>query len=169
VTFFGRPARFPTGLLTLAAEAGGWMSDTWWAPAQRSGLMSIDNHSWDHNHPEANVVCQKEQIKGSFEVIDTYTECRSEVEQAAEYISRKIAPAWPELFAYPWGQSSAYIREVYFPRFQTQRRPIAAFVANGGYVTKQSPRWNLPRFVCGSQQVGWETPAGLLRLLHATQ
>ena len=29
----------------------GWMDEDWWRKASGSGLMAIENHSWDHNHP----------------------------------------------------------------------------------------------------------------------
>jgi hypothetical protein len=142
------------------------MGDDWWGEANRSELMSIYNHSWDHNHPEASRVCEKNQQKGSFTVIDTYAECQGEVQQAAEYIHHKITPSWPELFAYPWGQSSEYLRETYFRAFPDYHRTLAAFGATGGYVTPASSRWHLPRFVCGSQLYGWQTTARLSEILH---
>jgi hypothetical protein len=42
------------------------MSDDWWGAAQQSGLLSIQNHSWDHNHPAANYVCQKDRAGCKF-------------------------------------------------------------------------------------------------------
>lgn len=142
------------------------LTEEWWNKAHNSGVMSIGSHSWDHNHPDVGVVCEENQIKGSFDVIDTYAECRDEIQQAAEYIHQRIAPAWSDLFAYPWGQSSAYLRETYFPNFQHQHRAIAAFVANGGYVTNASSRWNLPRLVCGSLLDGWQETKGLIEILQ---
>ncbi len=143
----------------------GWMSDGWWNTVNQSGIGNIFNHSWDHNHPEVSKVCQKDQKKGSFDVIDTYAECRNEVEQAAHYIQQK-AHLWPVLFAYPWGQSSDYIRNHYFPSFQEQHKTVAAFAANGGYVTKSSSRWNIPRFICGGREIGWEKTDELIRILR---
>ena len=140
----------------------GWMTDTWWKEANSSGIMSIFNHSWDHNHPDVRRVCEQDQRKGSFEVIDTYTECRCEVEQAAMFIHRKIHPAWPVVFAYPWGQSSAYVRENCLPYFRDRHHTLAAFGAGGVYVTRSSPRWNLPRFVSGA---GWQTTDEFIRIL----
>lgn len=142
------------------------MSDDWWSVAQRSGLLSIQNHSWDHNHPAANDVCQKDQKKGSFSLIDTYAECQGEIRQAAHYIHRRISPAWPELFAYPWGESSEYLRSTYLPSFLGQHHVTAAFGALGGYVTKSSSRWNIPRFVHGAPEgKGWTTPQQFKELL----
>lgn len=144
----------------------GWMTDGWWKEAHDSGLMSIYNHSWDHNHPDASAVYEKNQCKGSFSTIDTFAECQGEVKRAAEYIHQRIAPAWPELFAYPWGQSSDYLRDIYFPQFQNEHRTLAAFRTGGDYVRKTSPRWNLPRFVCGAE---WQNTAELVRILDGAQ
>lgn len=154
------------GDICRQSQIGLRMTDGWWREAHDSGLMSIESHSWDHNHPDVHEVCEEHQTKGSFDVIDTYAECRGEVQQAAEYIHQKIDPVWPELFAYPWGQSSPYLRETYFPYFQPQHHTIAAFAANGGYVTKTSSRWNLPRFVCGSQLFGWQDTDELIHILQ---
>ncbi|MEW6270498.1 MAG: polysaccharide deacetylase family protein [Thermodesulfobacteriota bacterium] len=148
---------------TRSMDGRGWMSDGWWAAADRSGLMAIHNHSWDHNHPIASTVCQEQQRKGSFEWIATERECRREVEDAAWFIFGRTYPAWPALFAYPGGRSSDYLREVYFPRSVERHRTLAAFGGSGGYVTRSSPRWNLPRFVCGAE---WGSPEGLQAILR---
>jgi ribosomal protein S18 acetylase RimI-like enzyme len=143
------------------------MSDEWWNDAQQSGLLSIQNHSWDHNHPAASGVCQKNQQKGSFTLIDSFPECQGEVRQAASYIRQKIAPAKPVFFAYPWGESSAYLRDWYFPFFASQHEMIAAFGGSGGYVTRASSRWDIPRFVHGAPEgIGWKTPSQFKALLH---
>jgi hypothetical protein len=139
------------------------MSDDWWSEAERSGLLAIQSHTWDHNHPMASYVCQREQRRGSFAAIDTHDECVAEVEQAARYIAQLIEPRWPELLAYPEGVSSAYLRDVYLPGEIERHRTIAAFAGDGGYVVRASPRWNLPRFVCGGH---WTDPAGLERILR---
>ena len=141
------------------------MTDDWWAAAARSGLFGIENHSWDHNHPDISWVCEAEQRAGDFGQVDSYAECRGEIQQAATFIHAKIKPAWPSLLAYPWGQASPYLRETYLPAAQTAHRMQAAFGANGGYVSASSSRWALPRFVSGSGDYGWTTPAELGAIL----
>lgn len=138
--------------------------------ADRSGIFKIYNHSWDHNHPAVGKVCQRDNLKGSFVSIDTFEECQCEVKQAGEYIAGKIHPAWPDLFAYPYGPSSNYIRETYFPQSLKQHRISAAFGASGGYLTEDSFRWNLPRFVFGaSPPAGWRTAAELRQILRQAE
>ena len=72
-------------------------------------------------------MCEAGQRSGDFEQIDSYAECRSEIQQAATFIHAKIKPAWPSLLAYPWGQASPYLRETYLPAHHTAHRMRAAF------------------------------------------
>lgn len=144
----------------------GWMTDRWWKEAEGSGLIDIYNHSWDHNHPDVTSVCEERQVKGSFDVIDTDAECRCEVLQAAQSIHQQIRPSWPIVFAYPWGQSGPYLREVCFPSFQDRHHALAAFGTSGGYVTRASPRWNLPRFVSSAD---WRNTDELVRILNGAR
>ncbi len=146
------------------------LTDDWWKAADQSGFFKIYNHSWDHNHPALRTVCQKNNIKGCFGNIDTFDECQCEIKQSGEYIGQKIDPGWPDLFAYPYGLSNDFIREKYFPEFMEQHRTLAAFSASGGYLTKGSFRWNLPRFVCGaSPLIGWTTTAELKEMLQEAE
>ena len=141
----------------------GWMSDGWWAQADHSGLMVVQNHSWDHNHPVASRVCQRDQRKGSFVWIETEAECDAEVVQAAQFIADKVRPSWPGLFAYPGGASSDFLREVYFPSQIERHCTLAAFRGDGGYVERDSPRWNVPRFVFGADWSDAQQFEGILR------
>jgi peptidoglycan/xylan/chitin deacetylase (PgdA/CDA1 family) len=151
-----------------ARELGGLnrMTDRWWQEAEGSGLIDIYNHSWDHNHSDVTSVCEERQIKGSFEAIDTDAECRCEVLQSARFIHQQIRPVWPTIFAYPWGQSSPYLREVCLPSFQDRHHALAAFGTSGTYVTSASPRWNLPRFVSSAD---WRNAEELMRILNGAR
>lgn len=140
-----------------------WISDDWWAAADRSSMLSIQNHSWDHNHPASPVVCQRDQIKGRFDNIETYAECDAEVRQAAAFINRKTG-TWPDVFASPWGQMSRYLREVYFPTFVAEHRCRAAVASDDGFVTRESPVWALPRL---GFRGNWCSPEGFKELLRS--
>lgn len=148
-------------LCRLSLAGLDWWHDTWWQAIHTSGLGSIQNHSWDHNLPEVTPTCEEHQQKGTFDVIDTYQECQAEIVQAAAYIQQQKCP-WPKLFAYPFGQSSDYAREEYFPCFADHHQTLAAFGTAGEYVTRHSSRWNLSRFVCGSD---WRSSAQLSKFL----
>ena len=79
-------------------------------------------------------------------ILKTFEECVLQVWRAGEFIAQRAHRSRPQFFAYPYGTSSTYIRENYFPE----------------HVTMQSNRWSLPRYVCGSD---WKTPEGFERTL----
>lgn len=139
----------------------GLMSDAWWAPAHAEGVLTIGSHSLDHNHPLVDPVAQRDQNKGRFDTIETDEECAHEVDEASHLIAQRIG-THPEFFAYPWGQSSAHLREIYFPAHGARLGLRAALNTSGGYVTEDSPRWNLPRFMCGDH---WQSPQQLEDIL----
>ena len=146
------------------------LNDHWWKSAEASGFLRIYNHSWDHNHAAVHVTCQKDNLKGSFENIDTFQECECEIDQSAIFIAEKIYPNWPDLFAYPYGPSSDYVRKIYFPQFIEHHRTLAAFGASGGYLTKGSFRWNLPRLVSGAcPPAGWRTKDEFMEILNGAK
>jgi peptidoglycan/xylan/chitin deacetylase (PgdA/CDA1 family) len=138
--------------------AQGWMSDDWWRDAADSDLMAIGNHGWDHNHPD---LASDGSNRGDFISIDTAMECEKQVIRAARFIAGKCGH-WPEFFCYPFGESSTYIREEFFPGQLSRHRCRAALGTDAGLVTRKSDRWNLPRLVCGRD---WKTPARLLEIL----
>jgi hypothetical protein len=138
-----------------------WWGDDWWQPAQASGLMSIESHSWDHNHPTLERVAQSDNQSGDFSLIATFDDCQVQVDQSAEYIETQTGYR-PRYFAYPWGQASDYLRKTYFPAQQARHRFQAAFSSEPKAVTKQDDRWYLPRHVCGRD---WKSSAELERLL----
>lgn len=136
----------------------GWISDDWWRSAALGGLLSIGNHGWDHNHPD---LAPDEDKRGGFTTVNTAGQCEQQVLHAAQYIENKSG-IWPEFFAYPFGESSAFIREQFFPGEVARHRCRAALGTDPGMVTERSDRWNLPRFVCGRD---WQSPDQLLGLL----
>lgn len=138
--------------------ARGWMNDDWWAAAARHPLMAIGNHGLDHNHPDLGG-----NGRGGFSIIDSPERCREQVLRAAILIEQRCG-RWPEAFAYPFGESSDYLRGTWFPGFVAEHRCRAAFGTAPGWITPDSDRWNLPRFVCGRD---WTTPGELLGLLAA--
>lgn len=137
----------------------GWISDDWWASAESHHLLSVVNHGWDHNHPDIDPL---DSSRGGFTQIETHAQCRHQVVEAAAAIEQKTG-VWPDLFAYPFGESSAYIRETFFPGNLEEHGCRAALGTEPGKVTRNSDRWNLPRFVCGRD---WKSPGQLLELLR---
>lgn len=142
----------------------GWWGDDWWDTAQREGLLSIESHSWDHNHHTLAVTAQREQRKGTFRSIDTHADADAQIRQACDWLDARLAPHRASLFAYPYGESNDYLVREYLPRHAAEHRLRAAFTTEAGPVRATSDRWQLPRYVCGQH---WTSPAGLLRVLHA--
>jgi peptidoglycan/xylan/chitin deacetylase (PgdA/CDA1 family) len=139
----------------------GWMSDDWWHEAEQSELLSIGNHGWDHRHPD---LAHGENL-GSFASVNSTQECEQQVMEAARYIESKTG-TWPQVFAYPFGESSSFIRTRFFPGRSADHRCKAAVGTDAGMVTERSDRWNLPRFVCGRD---WQSTRQLLALLTRDQ
>jgi peptidoglycan/xylan/chitin deacetylase (PgdA/CDA1 family) len=138
----------------------GWMSDDWWGDAAGGGLLSLGNHGWDHNHPDLDTHTGP---SGVFTTVDDWAQCENQVIRAARYIESR-AGQWPEMFAYPFGESSTYIREEFFPGFVELHRCRAALGTEGGPVTRDSDRWNLPRLVCGRD---WQSSSELLQAIRS--
>lgn len=141
----------------------GWMGDRWWRAAQASGLVAIENHSWDHNHVAVPETAQRDGIRGSFVPIDTFAEADAEIRQASDWIDARLGSSRTSLFAYPYGESNAYLREDYLPDRITEHRMRAAFGTDPGPVEGASSRWNLPRYICGHH---WRSPEMLEDLLR---
>lgn len=145
-----------------AMRAQGALNDDWWHAANASGLISIESHGWDHNHPTVNPVVQRTQRTGDFFAIDTLAECDMHVRAASQFIESKSGRK-PPLFAYPWTEASAYMRGEYMPGCAELNGVIAAFGGESGYITKDSNRWCLPRFVFGPD---WKSKEGLQDVLR---
>ncbi len=136
----------------------GWISDDWWRGTDADGLIAIENHGWDHNHPDL-----AGEQRGAFHTIDTHEQCLQQVVQAAGTIEH-VTGRRPRYFAYPFGQSSAYIREQFFPQYPEVHGCRAALGTDPGAVIRTSDRWNLPRFVCGRD---WHSAEELLNLIRS--
>jgi len=136
----------------------GHMSDDWWYKADAHPMMAIGNHGWDHNHPDLD---EGHYARGGFKMVSNYEHCHQQVVHAGEFIEQKTGRK-PCFFAYPFGESSEYMRNEYFPLRQKEHGCLAAIGTDPGLVSTQSNRWNLPRFVCGRD---WSTPDELLATL----
>jgi len=143
----------------------GWWGDDWWRPAQDEGLLAIESHSWDHNHHTLPRTAQRDQRKGTFLTIDSHADADAEIRQATDWLDAHLAPVRATLFAYPYGQTNAYLTEDYLPRHVAEHRLRAAFGTDPSPIHAGSPRWNLPRFVAGQH---WASAAGLETLLRET-
>lgn len=134
--------------------------DDWWRPATDSGYLTIENHSWDHNHPSLERSVQRDNVRGTFRVIDSYADARAEVGLASNYIEQRCGRR-PQLFAYPWGEDNAYLVDAFFPTFGAELGILGAFVTSDGPPSSFN-RWRIPRVVCGTD---WRSPAQFADML----
>jgi len=141
----------------------GWMSDDWWAQTQNEGILDIQSHGWDHKHPTQDVQGSDTREHGRFDTVDTFEECELQVRRASDLIAERAQRSRPQFFAYPYGKSSAYIRESYFPQHAASLGIQAAFSTVPEHVTSESERWSLPRYVCGRD---WKTPERFEQILN---
>jgi hypothetical protein len=136
--------------------------ERWWPQANESGLISVESHSWDHNHGSLKRTVQHDNRRGDFRWIATESECRAEVDQASDYIEEKSGRR-PQFFAYPYGQASDYLRHEYLPRFGPDLGLVAALACEPEPVSVSSDPWYLPRYMCGRD---WTSPAQLEAILN---
>ena len=146
----------------LAGNA--WMGEQWWPSAQRSGLIAIENHSWDHNHPAVQQPGIDGMQRGSFLEVDNHARANAEIAAAADYINERIAPSRTSIFCYPFSHVPEYLRIEYFPQFADEHGMLAAMGDSAEPVTDSSDRWNLPRYICGWR---WKSPEALREILAA--
>ncbi len=141
----------------------GWMGDNWWRAAQASGLIAIENHSWDHNHAELAQTVQHAQVKGTFHSIDNYADADAEIRQASDWLDAACPARKTSLFAYPYGESNDYLVNEYFPRHAHAHRLHAAFGTQPVPIGAQDDHWSLGRYICGHH---WSSPEQLRQLLR---
>lgn len=141
----------------------GWWGDDWWAAAEASGVIAIENHSWDHHHDTLAPLESFPEVKrGSFREISSRAISDYQIRQAQRYLNG-FRSNRPGLFAYPYGERNDYLTTEYFPRFGADIGIAAAFTTEPAAMTQGSDRWQLPRYVCGWH---WKSPADLLRVLR---
>lgn len=141
----------------------GWMSDDWWRAAGDSGLMAIENHSWDHNHPVMPSPGVDDMPRGSFLDVNNHVRAEAEIAAATRYIDARIAPRHTSIFCYPFSHVSDYLHCEYLPQFGQSHGMIAAMGDGAMPVTSDSDRWNLPRYICGWH---WKSPESLREILQ---
>ena len=140
-----------------------WIGDHWWSAAVASGLFHVGNHSWDHLSPSVAQVQQREGKSGSFAFIETFDDADLQIRAAREFIEAKAPNPGSALFAFPYGDASAYLVEQFFPLHEARHGTLAAFTGTPGVLHAASNRWLLPRNTCGT---AWRSPEDLGRLLR---
>ena len=152
----------PEARREIAATALGdaaLMTDSWWREAQRSGLMDLGTHGWDHVHPAVSSMSSRSRLIERFDQVDDAEEAGLQVDRAGAAIRRLAGHGAARIFAYPYGQVSEFLASEYFPR---QSSIIAAVGTTPEPVTAQSDPWRLPRYVCGHH---WQSEDDLRALI----
>lgn len=154
------------GAMERAEDCGypgiaGWLGDAWWKEAAGSGMLAIDNHSWDHVHhavPRTAIVAEE---RDDFTRVACYIDADREIRRAADFIrSRAAVPC--EHFAYPFGHVNRFLVEDYMPCRAPEHGMAAAFGVDGRALAPDDSIWNIPRAVCGHH---WKSPQELRALL----
>jgi len=145
----------------LCLVGRGWWGDDWWQSAQQSGLMSIANHSWDHNH---GVLDNNNHSDDSFADIADEASCDQQIKQAQLYLQEKMGIGFNcPYFAYPYGNYSDYLHQKYLPQKARELGLMAAFTTRKDLVSRDTDRWAMPRLVCNYH---WNSTTQLADLLQ---
>src|SRR6185369_3527991 len=103
---------------------------------------------WDHNHDALPVDFHQTGIAhGTFGNINSRPLADLELHRASEYLRQQAPNPGTSLFAYPYGESSDYLRSEYLPGEGERIGLMAAFGDAPAYVQPGAPRWDIPRFV----------------------
>ena len=137
------------------------MSDSWWRRAQRSGLMDIGTHGWNHVHPAASEMQAQPELIERFDRVDTPAEAALQVDRAFDAIHGTAGGDGGRVFAYPYGQVSEYLATQHLP---AQKNFVAAVGVEPKPLHAGSDPWRIPRYVCGPD---WKDEAGLDAILRA--
>jgi peptidoglycan/xylan/chitin deacetylase (PgdA/CDA1 family) len=138
------------------------MDQGWWLAATQSGLMDLENHSWDHNHPMVQRSVQRDNRRGNFFDIETDAEAEAEIVAASDYIEAVVGRR-PRYFAYPFGDVGDYLRRHWLPGNAARVGLVAAFGTEARALAGDDDRWALPRFVSGRD---WRDAGSLAALLR---
>lgn len=141
---------------------GRWINEDWWPAAVDSGLLAIENHSWDHQH-ESLLQRVSGLPGGSFANITRWAQADAEIRQATAYLDARLPQRRTRLFAYPYGHFNDYLMHEYLPGHGHEHGLQAAFSTEPEPITAQSSRWCLGRYVCGYH---WRSPEGLQTILR---
>ena len=137
------------------------MGDGWWRAAQRSGLMDIGTHGWNHVHPAVSEMQAQPALIERFDRVATPAEAALQVDRAFDAIRDTAGGDAGRVFAYPYGQVSEYLASHHLP---AQKDIVAAVGVEPRALHAGTDPWRIPRYVCGPD---WKDEAGLDAILRA--
>ncbi len=142
-------------------SAANLLNDYWWAAANAKSTFSIENHSWDHKHPDIYP-----QEVAHFTGVDDPDTAQLQIIQAKHYIEQQLNGEKTTLFCYPWGHSNDYLIEQFMPTTAAQHGIQAAFTCEAKHTKKDTNPWLMPRYVCGHD---WHSPNQLVNKILLNQ
>jgi peptidoglycan/xylan/chitin deacetylase (PgdA/CDA1 family) len=145
--------------ISREAMAQDWMNHEWWPDAQREGVLDIQSHGWDHRHP---CLPPDQTPLGNFFGVDNAAACELQVDRAAQEIAR-VSGRRPDLFAYPYGHASDFLRREYLPRHAGTHGFRAAVGTVPEHVHADADLWYLPRYI---HVENWKSGSELEALLR---
>lgn len=139
-----------------------WWNDDWWREAECGGLVAVESHGWDHNHESLAATASRAK-RGSFDITDA-GEAEAEIGAAVPVLRERRGRGGEVLFAYPYGEASEFLARRWLPDEGEGHGILAAFTASrGAPVTRETSRWEIPRYVFGQH---WKRPGELEALLR---
>lgn len=141
-------------------------TEEWWLEASLEGLMSIENHSWDHAHKMVGGQLISPEDPGSFYNVRSEPLAEAQILQAHEYINSICSGAGhiSTLFAYPYGQTNDFLTKEFLPKQGEEAGILGAFSTAAEFVSKDTERFAIPRLVCGEH---WRLPCEFEDILTA--
>jgi len=133
------------------------LNEDWWKSANDTDLIDIENHSWDHRHPDIYP-----ESKANFTAVTDHQTAYKQIIEAKSYIDQKLVNKKTCLFAYPWGHVNDYLVHQFLPLDGINHGIKAAYTCGAQPVKFDTNRWELPRYICG---YNWKSPAGLVEIL----
>lgn len=140
----------------------GWWTDAWWPAAVKDGSMHIGNGSWDHRHEALPDSYSMGARRGTFLPVTTHRLADHEIRQSADYLRAHAPNPGAALFAYPYGETNAFLTREYFPEFGDELGIKAAFTDRAGFLEAGVGRWEIPRLVFGRDWTSAEELQGIL-------
>lgn len=134
------------------------LNENWWHEANETGLIDIENHSWDHRHPDIY-----SESEANFTSVLDFETANKQIIEAKSYIDLVLEPSKTSLFAYPWGHVNDYLLKEFLPNEGVNSGIEGAFTCGAKKVKKNTSRWELPRYICG---FNWKSPNGLVKILN---
>ena len=138
-----------------------WLADDWWGEAAGTGMLAVQNHSWDHVHHAVPKVAITADVRDDFARVDNYIDADREIRRAADFIRSRTGRDCDH-FAYPFGHVNRYLLEDYMPCRKSEHGMSAAFGTEGRRIAPSDSVWNIPRAVCGYH---WRSPEELRMLI----